>query len=304
MDPGYESPRTDQYILSLERQFKGNIGVALNLVYKKGTDFAAWEDIGGIYEPVIWIEGDYDLDGVPDPDDPTATGAPLELQRLIGGDQVFIIRNRPEMDTDIKVASLVVNKPMSNNWSLVSSLTFLRSEGRTPDSAPGFGVSGGGTSILQRGGLQFRRFGRNPNDFVNSGGRLRGDIPIQFKTQFVYQLPKGFLVSANIAHRDGANRVRVVRPPRSVTNLNTGILGEERGDFVRLPSQTLIDVRLEKAFALPNEVEIALSADVFNLLNSDSYDGVRSDNPLSSTFGQPSNFVLPRRVMVGAKVRF
>ncbi len=304
VDPNYESPRTDQYILSLERQFKGNIGVALNLVYKRGSDFAAWRDIGGIYEPVIWIEGDYNLDGVVDPDDPFATGAPLELQRLIGGDQVFIISNRPEMDTDIKVASLVVNKPMSNNWSMISSLTYLRSEGRTPDSAPGFGVSGGGTSILQRGGLQFRRFGRNPNDFVNSGGRLRGDIPIQFKTQFVYRFPKDFLVSANIAHRDGANRVRVVRPPRSVTELNTGILGEERGDFTRLPNQTLVDVRVEKAFALPNDVEIALSADIFNLFDDDANDGVRSDNPLASTFGLPDDFVLPRRVMAGAKIRF
>ena len=306
VDANYESPHTDQFILSVERQLKGNIGLALNLVYKRGSDFAAWRDIGGIYEPVTWIEGDYDLDGVVDPDgDPFATGDALELQRLIGGDQVFIIGNRAEMDNEIKVASLVLNKPMSNNWSLVSSLTYLRSEGRTPDSGVGGGVSGGGTSILQRGGLQFRRFGRNPNDFVNSGGRLRGDIPIQFKTQLVYMLPKGFLVSGNISFRDGANRVRIVRPPRELDlGQRTAILGQERGTFGRLPSQTLVDVRLEKTFSLPNEVEIAVSADIFNLLNEDSYDGVRSDNPFSTNFGAPAAFVLPRRVMLGGKIRF
>ncbi|NNF69441.1 MAG: TonB-dependent receptor, partial [Acidimicrobiia bacterium] len=52
VDSNYKSPRTDQFILSLERQLKGNIGLALNLVYKRGRDFAAWRDIGGIYESV------------------------------------------------------------------------------------------------------------------------------------------------------------------------------------------------------------------------------------------------------------
>ncbi len=307
VDPNYDSPRTDQYILSLERQLKGNIGVALNLVYKRGRDFAAWEDIAGAYDTVTWIDGDYDLDGAVDPGvDSNATGNPITVFQLVSdpAGRVFQITNRPEMDTDIRVASLVVNKPMSNNWSLVSSLTFLRSDGRTPDSAQTLGVSGGGTSILQRGGLQFRQFGRDPNHFVNSGGRLRGDIPIQVKAQFVYQLPAGFLVSANLAHRDGANRVRVLLLPFDVAGQRSFILGEERGDFGRLPSQTIIDFRVEKTFALKNDVELAISADVFNALNDDAYDGVRSSLGTSSVFNQSSSFVLPRRVMLGGKVRF
>ncbi|HEX9735649.1 MAG TPA: TonB-dependent receptor [Thermoanaerobaculia bacterium] len=299
VDPGYDSPRTDQFILSLEREVGHNLGGYLNLVHKRGRDFAAWRDVGGIYEEVVWIDGDYDLDGVVDGDDPFATGDPITLFRLLNSpsDRAFQITNRDEMDIDIYAASLGVIKPMSNRWSLNASLTYLRSEGRTPDS-------GGGSNVQQRGGLQFRQFGRNPNDFVNTGGRLRGDVPWQFKTQLVYQLPKGFLAAVNLSVYSGANRVRIVRPPREVTNLSTTILAQERGSFGRLPSAALVDLRLEKEFTLAGDVRLGIIADVFNVLNDDSYLGVRSSISTASVFDLPAGFVLPRRVQLGAKLRF
>ncbi len=298
VDPGYDSPHTDQFILSLERQFGGNFGASLNLVHKAGKDFGAWRDIGGIYEQVTWIEGDYDLDGQVDPGvDPFATGTPLTMFRLVGGERDFVITNRDEMDIDIYAASLDVTKPMSNNWSMFASLTWLQSEGRTTDS-------GGPTSVQQRGGLQFRSFGRNPNDFVNSGGRLRGDLPWQFKGQLVYRLPKDFLVALNLSLRSGGNRVRRVRPPRSVTNLSTRILGEERGGFGRLPTQRILDIRAQKDFTLRNNMEFVIFADVFNVLNDDSHDTVVSSDSLSSSFNVSDGFIRPRRVQLGAKFRF
>ena len=98
--------------------------------------------------------------------------------------------------------------------------------------------------------------------------------------------------------------MRVVSPPREITNLTSRILGEERGEFGRLPDQTLLDVRLQKTFTLKDDVELSLSADVFNALNDDSYSTVRSSQAASSVFDQPASFVLPRRVMLGAKLQF
>ena len=298
VDPGYDSPRTDQFILSVERQLGNNIGLNLNLVHKRGREFGAWRDIGGIYEPVVWIDGDYDLDGAVDPGvDPFATGNPITLFRLVGGERDFLITNRDEMDTDIYAASFGVVKPMSDNWSLNASLTWLQADGRTTDS-------GGPTSVQQRGGLQFRSFGRNPNDFVNSGGRLRGDLPWQFKTQLVYQLPLDFLVAVNLNIRSGGNIARRVRPPRSVTNLSTRILGQERGTFDRLPTQRVLDLRVEKRFRLRDDMDFALVADVFNALNDDSHDLLVSSDSISSTFLVPDGFIQPRRFQLGAKFRF
>ena len=58
IDPSYDSPRTDQYILSLEHQLGSNMGIAVNLVKKEGRDFGAWRDVGSTYEAVQWIEAD------------------------------------------------------------------------------------------------------------------------------------------------------------------------------------------------------------------------------------------------------
>ncbi len=285
VDPNYKSPQTDQYILSLERQFGRNIGMNLNLVRKEGSDFGAWRDQGGIYQEVQ----------IEDPD----TGAPVTLFQLQNSlqDLSFVITNRDEMDTEITAVSLGFNKRMANNWSLNSSLTWLRSTGRTPDSL-------GGAGVQQRGGLQFRTFGRNPNDFVNSGGRLRGDVPWQFKGQFVYQLPYGFLTSANLSYRSGGNLVRRF-PASGATNLGrTTILLEERGENGRLPSVTLLDLRLQKDFNLGANARISLIADIFNALNDDSYQTVQSTIVTSSAFNLPDSFVDPRRIMLGAKLKF
>ncbi len=285
VDPNYESPHTDQFILSFERQIGNSMGLNLNLVHKRGRDFGAWEALNGTFDTVIFV----------DPDN----GNEIPVNRLLSdrGDLVFRITNRPEMDTEIYAASLGLIKPMRNKWSLNASLTWLQSEGRTPDSL-------GGPSVQQRGGLQFRNFGRNPNDFVNSGGRLRGDVPWQFKAQLVYQLPKDFVAAVNLSSRSGANLVRRIRTPGSLTNFASTILLEERGASGRLSSVNLIDVRLEKSFSFGNDLEFALSADVFNLLNDDAEQTVRSSFVTSSVFNLPAGFINPRRVQLGAKLRF
>ena len=313
IDPDYKSPRQDQFTLSLERQFGNNMGGFVNLVYKRGRDFAAWKDLGGIYDEVTWIDGDYNLDGrIDDPNDPVcmgpdhecqfdsnATGNPITLFQLLSdpSDLSFVITNRPEMDIEIYAASIGVNRPMRDNWSFNASLTLLESKGRTPDSL-------GATSVQQRGGLQFRRFGRNPNDFVNSGGRLRGDIPWHFKTQFVYRFPKDLVAALNVSVREGAHRVRQVRPPREVTNLSTTILAEERGQTGRLPEELLIDLRLQKDFSFGNDVRLTLIADVFNLLNDDTNENVISSIGTSSAFDRSTGFLLPRRLQFGARLSF
>jgi hypothetical protein len=42
--------------------------------------------------------------------------------------------------------------------------------------------------------------------------------------------------------------------------------------------------------------------DVLNLLNDTAEEGLVTDNRFSPTFGQPSVFVNPRRVMLGARL--
>ncbi len=55
-----------------------------------------------------------------------------------------------------------------------------------------------GVTLQQRSGLQFRDFGKNPNDFVNTDGPLVLDVPWNFKVQVFYKLPAGFMVSGEL----------------------------------------------------------------------------------------------------------
>jgi hypothetical protein len=65
-----------------------------------------------------------------------------------------------------------------------------------------------------------------------------------------------------------------------------------------------MDVRLEKEFHLGGEAYFGLFADGLNLLNDDAHESVAARDGTNAGFGQPTLFLDPRRVMVGAKFRF
>lgn len=287
VDPDYSSPSTDQFILSLERELWKDVGLQATYVHKRGRNFASWRDSGGVYAPVEYV----------DDQGAGATGRTLVLQQLQNdvGDLSYQITNRPEMRTDVHAATLAVTRRMTGRWQLTASATFLRAAGRTPSSNFGSFAS-------QRGGLQFNNFGRDPNDFVNSDGRLNGDIPWTAKVQFLYRLPGDFLFGLNYAYRTGANRVRVLRVG-DLTNLPSAVFGEPRGSFGRLPDGHMVDARLAKDFKVGGAT-LGVSVDALNLFNVAFNEGVRTDLSTSTEFGIPDVFVLPRRVLVGAKLRF
>ncbi|HEY6555228.1 MAG TPA: TonB-dependent receptor, partial [Vicinamibacteria bacterium] len=215
----YSSPYTDQYILNIERELFKNLGINAAYIYKRGRDFAAWQDFGGEYLPVSFTD-DFE---------PSPSGATFTLQQLQNSreDLRFEITNREEMKTDIHAVTVGFVRRMTGNWQLNASVTWLRSTGR-------LGSSNLGSDASQRGGLQFVTFGRDPNDFVNTGGRLKGDIPWSVKAQFLYKLPADFLFGLNYNYRTGANKVRRERVG-DITNLGTTLLLQPRGDYERLP---------------------------------------------------------------------
>jgi outer membrane receptor protein involved in Fe transport len=292
IDPNYKSPRTDQYILSLERELKKSLGVSVNYVHKEGRDYPAWRDVAGEYAQVPVVDNFGD----------NPTGRTIQIFQLVSdpGARRFQITNPPGVESTVDAVSFDILKRMTGKWQLNASATWLRSTGRLTDSV-------GSVTLEQRGGLQFRRFGRNPNDFVNTDGRLTGDVTWAFKVQAIYQLPAGFLLSANFSNHDGAHRVRRVSvrdDPDPQIPEGTVILLQKRGEIGRLPDVTLLDMRLQKDFKLGEKVRFSVFADALNLLNSDTWEGVQSSTVTSSAFNLPDEVVDPRRFMLGAKLRF
>jgi hypothetical protein len=61
---------------------------------------------------------------------------------------------------------------------------------------------------------------------------------------------------------------------------------------------------VEKEFAFSNDFGVAVFGDVLNLTNSDTYESIGSRLGTADNFGLPTRFIFPRRLMLGAKVRF
>jgi outer membrane receptor protein involved in Fe transport len=291
VSPDYRSPYTDQYILSLERELFPGLGANVNYVRKRGRDFPAWTDIAGQYVQVPFAD---DLGTNP-------TGRTLQVYQLVSdpGERQFRIANPDGVGTDVNAVSFGVTRPMRGRWQFNASATWLRATGRVTDSISSVGIQ-------QRGGLQFRDFGKNPNDFLNTDGRLRLDVTWNFKGQVVAKLPLGFLVSANVSHRDNAAIVRRARVPATLTNIpeGTAIFLQKRGENGRLPRVTLLDARLQKEFKLGQRARFSVFADALNLLNDDSYESVQQSLVTSDVYLWPFAPVNPRRVMLGTKFKF
>ena len=144
VDPGYKSPGTDQYILSLEREIVKGLGAQLNYVYKRGRDYPAWKEIAGTYDRIPFTD---DLGDNP-------TGRTFDIYQLTSdpSQRQFRITNPAGVGSDVNAVSFDVLKRMTGKWQLNASVTWLKATGQVQESASG-------VTIQQRSGLQFRSFG-------------------------------------------------------------------------------------------------------------------------------------------------
>ena len=71
-----------------------------------------------------------------------------------------------------------------------------------------------------------------------------------------------------------------------------------------MSSQTLVDLRLSRTFALGTASRVELLLDVFNVFNDTAEEGLATDNVFAANFGRAIAFVDPRRAMIAARFSF
>jgi hypothetical protein len=274
-----------------------NLGLQVNYVYKRGTDFPGWEDTTGTY-----VEEPY-VDNV----GTDASGQIFTLYRLTSNpsDRSFFLTTPLGPDGKglymrYHGATVMLTKRMSNNWQSVISLVWSESTGRVSSSAR-TGPSAAQTSAAGT----FAQTASGPNDWVNTDGRLIGDKPIVAKVQLVYQFPWGIMGAVNAQHQTGRLWSRQVRPAglgfpaAPIVNMEANT-GERRVEDV-----DIIDLRVQKEFRLGDSAtRLALFFDALNLTNSNYNESIASQLGTATTFGVPTRLYLPRRIQLGTKFRW
>jgi hypothetical protein len=286
VDPGFLSPYTDQFTIGIERELVQNLGLMVHYVRKNGERYGAYHDIGGQYVSDTYVD--------------EISGARIPVQRLVNdtSERVFELTNPDGMFTRFNGFTVQLIKRMADNWQMTSSFVWGRSTGRIGSSRPAVSAAVGpaGNQTTTAG-----TFGRNPNDFINTDGRLIGDRTATFKTQLVYQFPAGFLAGANFIYQTGRPYARLARV--SGLGIPTTIYAERNDGSRTVSDQYVLDLRLQKDFSF-GSAHFALFADILNALNDDAYEDVQDRVGTSENFGLGTEYIPPRRVMLGAKVRF
>jgi hypothetical protein len=284
LDPRTRTPRTDEYSVGVDREFGQGLSVAAAYIHKRGRNFIGWADVGGQYRE--------DTRTLPD-----GRSLPVFVIANSTADRRFLLTNPAEYSLAYNGVVIAAEKRRSRGWQAFASYTFSK--------AAGLQVSSGGTAAASQvstiAGAPYLTFGQDPNNLTNARGRLPNDRPHMLRVMSSVDVHHtGFVVAANLQYPTGkpwAATAQVDLPQG-----DQRILLEPRGSR-RLSSQTLLDVRLSRAFHFGGSNRVELLLDVLNALNDTAEEGIATDNLYSGNFGRPTMFVDPRRAMVAVRLR-
>ncbi len=282
VDGGTRSPHTDQYSIGIERGIGRDWSIGASYVRRSGSYFTGWKDVGGVYGREVIA--------LPD-------GRPLEVFPLENspGERFFLLTNREDYFIRHRAFLLTAQKRWADRWQLL--LSYSHSEATGLQSQNGDEPSGMQGSLT----TSFNPFGRDPNDLTNATGTLPTDRTHMLRAQGSLEIPRvGILVGVNFQYLMGRPYTGVanVTLPQGLRSIFIEPLGSRR-----LSSQELFDLRLGKSFRI-GRGSVELLVDVLNALNDTAEEGVATRNLYSPNFGIPTDFVAPRRAMVGMRLSF
>ena len=281
-DTATRTPRTDEYSVGADREIGHGLALAVAYIHKDGGHFIGWTDVGGQYR---------------EDTRPLLDGGAVPVLVLVTdpADRRFLLTNQPDYSMKYHGLVIAVDKRQGHGWQAFGSYTYSMTAGLQVSS----GANAAASQVSTISGSPSLTFGQDPNSLTNARGRLPNDRPHMLRAMGSFTVPRtGFLLAANLQHVTGkpwASTAQILLPQG-----DTRILLEPRGTR-RLSSQTMLDLRVSRAFSIGGVTRIELLMDVLNALNDTAEEGLASDNYAASNFGQPNVFMDPRRAMVGVR---
>ncbi len=287
VDPDLKTPRTLQYSLGFERQFKTDYSFGVQVVYKDTTDLIGWEILDdGVYEEVEFTD--------------PFTGTqytlldPIESPTVRKGNQpgATVNPDAKEYWQEYFGVLLTFNRRMTDWWSMQASYTYSESTGLIPRFL----------SQWQFNPFYGAKDGADPNSYLNANDqRLQGDRPHMFRILANFNLPKDIHVNTSINLQSGRPFSRQIDLP---TTGRPAAIMAPASDSQRHPFQSLVDVGIGKRFRLGSDTTLNLDLQVFNLLNDDATDWFETVRLDEGEDFIPNTWIKPRRVMLRLGIEF
>ena len=283
-DSSIKHPYTDEFVLGFSRELVADFSVSANYIHRRDQDLIHTIQTGipdSSYSPVTVND--------PGPDGVAGNGddRPLTVfaqNPATFGKELYLETNPNKLgkpnDRTYDGFEFVANKRLSHDLQFVASLIAQKMDSLTP------------VSDFYTSGLFF-----NPNDQVNARGRDPAVEPVLVKLQGTYNARWGILASGYYRYSQGVvyTRQLVVRGlPQGTTTVFAEPLGASE-----LPHNHNVDLRIEKRFPVPHATRVAVSLDVFNLLNASTITAVGTSTGVN--LGRPQVIVNPRLVRLGVR---
>jgi hypothetical protein len=286
-DPDYRRPYTDEVTGGFDHELLPALRLSISATYRREKDPQATSNPANPFATTFTERADTGRDGIAGTADDSVYSF---YQRLSAANPVFITNDRSSLQT-YKGVEITATKRMANRWQMLAGYTFGHTRIR-------------GVSV-----------NTNPNNLINADGPVTGqlgDRPHQFKLTGTYILPWYDIgLAGNFNSSSGILITRQVNTQLAVGG-NVSVNVEPLGS-TRLPTRTVMDLRLFKNVTLRGSRSLDLSVDFNNLANANT---VWSARNLSGTInlrqaGSPTGaintvpqFLSPAEVYGPRNIRF
>jgi Carboxypeptidase regulatory-like domain len=292
VDPNLTAPKTDEAIVTLDKQLATDFAVSASYIYRKYTNFT-WTSRPGMTS-ADWTAKTFT---------PTAASCPAgsrcqpvtyyapNFQLPVG----TLFTNQPDYYREYNGVELSFRKRMSNRWLTNGSYSFNSAPQHYPTPASYLDPD----NITTVNGGQYAQESTSSgldNVFVNASWifRLSGSYTVPVVNTGVaafYNARSGYPFEAAVRTGSRGNGAAA-----------DNILLETPGD-VRLPTFQQLDLRVDKTVALQGHAKILASVDMFNLFNSNTIMAQRRTQNASNA-NQIANILAPRVLRFGVRLTF
>lgn len=294
IDPAYRAPRTHETFVSLERSFGSALSVGVTGSWRRLLH-ARWTPVRN-----LTLE-DYAIRGAAQGelfDESYSVGyyAPASESKIVPGNgRLLTNREGYRQDALVVEASAGGIFGRRGSWRLWGSYSDWRESFTNPALSIQDPTATDVEPLQDQGAVAVRSAGLGRDVFVNS--RWSGGASLRTA------LPLGGTGSLRVGAREGFPIPYIqVASTGDPTAGSKPVLVSPHLDAYRLPALVLVDIRLERGFALGSS-EVVASVDVFNLLNAATTLQVARDVELPA-FDRPREITRPRIARLGLEVRF